>query len=1045
MQSNSPARFATILPILSVLLGAPPSLSRAGVCPPAAATKVAVSENKYDRFGTVATSGDTVLVGADLADSLGFHQAGVVYVYQVLGGSVTLTGRLEGYEIQSLMGFGNSVDIDGDTAVVGASREDEGAVDGAGAAYVFVRSGGIWTMQSRLTASDLPPEGHFGYEVAIDGDVIAVAATHSDSAAFDAGAVYIFERSGSVWTEQIRIIPADAASQDYFGQSLSVSNGTVVASKNADDAACPGDPLCDSGAAYVYVKTAGVWGLQQKIVAPDAAGGDFFGWSVAVDGDTLVAGARGDDDDGQDSGAAYVFNRSGGMWTLQSKLVASDASPLDGFGSGVELNEDTVVVGSPFDDDNGSGSGSAYVFHRNGTTWSESQKLLAADGDDGDGFGWLIGLDADTLVISALGDDEAGLYAGAAYVFTLDAGAWEERQKLSAIEEVEFQYLGDSVSCTQIWILAGEPGDDTFGADSGKAFVFDRFDATWRVEATLTAPDAEAGDGFGKSVAAESDRNVVGAPGEDDLGADAGAVYAYLGNASGWDFHAKFTAADGEAGDAFGSSLALHFDTAVVGAPGDDDGGVGAGSAYVFVVSGGGWSQEVKLTAADADPDDAFGSAIAISGDRAVVGAPGDDDGGADAGAAYVFERSGAVWTPVGKLTATDASTGQDFGRSVSVSGGLIIVGAPGDDEFGDGAGAGYVYADTGGGWSQQVKLAAPDAAGGDAFGSSVSASADYSFVAVGASGDDDLGADSGSAYLFATNFGQWALYDKLLGADAAPGDRFGNSLSIAPVPAGTEARLPSGEILPIPIVVIGARQNVGEGFTEAGALYLHTFALNCPPCGNGIVEAPEECDPGAWQPGGCCTVLCTAEPAGLACDDGDVCTTDDVCDASGVCDGDVVFGCGACGNGLVEGAEDCDPGVLIDGDCCGSDCMFDPPGTPCDDADICTMNESCSATGVCAGGGVFDCPDGNVCTRDACVDGACINVPGIFGDVDGNGNVDVFDILCMLDGFAGVFTNCTRATVDIAPCPGGDDLIDIFDILAVLDAFTGVDPCNCP
>lgn len=159
------------------------------------------------------------------------------------------------------------------------------------------------------------------------------------------------------------------------------------------------------------------WSEQAKLTASDAAAGDWFGYSVAVSGDTAVVGANGDDDGGSASDSAYVFVRSGMSWNEQTKLTASDPAIGDNFGTSVALSGHTAVVGAPFDDDGITNSGSAYVFVRSGTSWSEQAKLIAGDADAGDNFGRSVAVSDDTAVVGAYQDDDGGSNSGSAYVF----------------------------------------------------------------------------------------------------------------------------------------------------------------------------------------------------------------------------------------------------------------------------------------------------------------------------------------------------------------------------------------------------------------------------------------------------------------------------------------------------------------------------------------------------------------------------------------------------------------------------------------------------
>ena len=266
--------------------------------------------------------------------------------------------------------------------------------------------------------------------------------------------------------------------------------------------------------------------------------------------------------------------------------------------------------------------------------------------------------------------------------------------------------------------------------------------------AKIVASDAEGNDDFGFSVSIDGDYAIVGAKDEDTASSNAGAAYIYFRDAGGsWSQQAKLLASNAGFGDRFGYSVSISGDYAIVGAYAESAGGSQAGTAYVFVRSGTSWSQQSKLVASDAQASDFFGFSVSISGDYAVVGAYREDAGGTDAGAAYVFARSGTSWSQQAKLVASDAEVDDFFGYSVSISGDYAVVGAIDEDAGGTGAGAAYVFARSGTSWSQQSKLVASDAQASDFFGGSVSISG--SFAVVGADGEDDGGSAAGAAYIF--------------------------------------------------------------------------------------------------------------------------------------------------------------------------------------------------------------------------------------------------------------------------------------------------------
>jgi hypothetical protein len=392
---------------------------------------------------------------------------------------------------------------------------------------------------------------------------------------------------------------------------------------------------------------------ETHLFASDGAGGDNFGLSVAISGDTAVVGACCDDTAaGANAGSAYVFVRSGTSWSEQAHLFASDAAGGDQFGSSVAISGDTIVVGAIFDATAGGsfGGGSAYVFVRSGTSWSEQAHLFASDGAAQDFFGSSVAISGDSIIVGAFIDDTAG------------------------------------------------------GTNAGSTYVFVRNGTSWSEQAHLFASDAAADDHFGVSVAISGDTIVVGASNDTTAGgANAGSAYVFVRSGTNWSEQAHLFASDAAGDDGFGNfdQVAITGDTIVVGADSDNTAaGTEAGSAYVFVRSGTSWSQQAHLFASDAAAFDLFGGSVAISGDTIVVGAEFDATaGGTHAGSAYVFVRSGTSWSDQAHLFASDGLTGDNFGEEVAISGDTIVVGAYQDDTenaAGDtisGIGSAYVYA----------------------------------------------------------------------------------------------------------------------------------------------------------------------------------------------------------------------------------------------------------------------------------------------------------------------------------------------------------------
>ena len=355
--------------------------------------------------------------------------------------------------------FGYSVSIDGDTAVIGAIFGGDNGYD-SGSAYVYVRSNNLWTEQQKLTAKDAAEDDFFGNSVSLDGDTAVIGAYADDNYK---GSAYVYVRSNGVWSEQAKLTASDGAQDDYFGNSVSIDGDTAVIGAQDDD-----DNGTQSGSAYIYVRSNGVWSEQQKLTASDGAQYDSFGSSVSLDGDRAVIGALGDDDNGQASGSAYVYVRSNGGWSEQQKLTASDGAEYDYFGRSVSIDGDTTVIGAP-DDVAVPTSGSAYVYVRSNGVWSEEAKLTASDGAAGDTFGLSVSIDGDTAVIGAQDDDnDNGSYSGSAYVYVRSNGVWSERQKLTASDGAQYDSFGSSVSLDGDRAVIGARQ-----ADKGSAYVYD--------------------------------------------------------------------------------------------------------------------------------------------------------------------------------------------------------------------------------------------------------------------------------------------------------------------------------------------------------------------------------------------------------------------------------------------------------------------------------------------------------------------------------------------------------------------------------------------
>jgi len=408
-----------------------------------------------DSFGmSVAMSGDTLVVGAINEDGLN----GAAYVFVRTAGVWSQQAYLNASNAQHGDHFGISVAISGNTVVVGAYHEDSDAtgVDGdesnddalgSGAAYVFTRTGSDWSQQAYLKASNTQAGDSFGESVSISGDTVVVAAMEKDD---QAGAAYVFTRTDTSWSQQAYLKASNTQAGDKFGKSVALSDDTLVVGAYFEDSSATvinGDETDDlatsAGAAYVFIRTETTWSQQAYLKASNAEAGNRFGWSAAISGESVVIGAT---NKGADfAGAAYVFNRSGTSWSEQAYLQASNAGYADFLGTSVSISGDTLVVSAYSEDSNSTGidkdgtnndakdSGSAYIFTRTGTDWSQFAYLKASNTEESDRFGWSATISGDTAVIGAIWEDSnakgvngsednaSARDSGAAYAFKLSA------------------------------------------------------------------------------------------------------------------------------------------------------------------------------------------------------------------------------------------------------------------------------------------------------------------------------------------------------------------------------------------------------------------------------------------------------------------------------------------------------------------------------------------------------------------------------------------------------------------------------------------------
>ncbi len=640
---------------------------------------------------------------------------------------------------------------------------------------------------------------------------------------------------------QVKILSAShGVIKDYFGTSVAVSGDTaIIGSPHANS----GD-FALAGKAYVLSRNQGGannWGEVKILTASDAAAKNLFGDSVAIDGETVLVGSPFADSGGhEDAGKAYVFNKDqGGVnnWGQVAIISASDKADSDLFGYAVAVDGTTAIVGASDADSGGTCRGQAYVFskdHGGENTWGQVKILTASDAANYDYFGYSVAVDGTTAIVGARGADSVSFNCGQAYIFSKDHGGentWGQVKILSASDKDFSEYFGSSVSVDSTTAIVGAPGADSGGSNRGQAYIFSKDhggENAWGQVKILTASDAADNDSFGNSVAIDGDTALVGAPDADPGELEyAGKAYVFSqteGGVTNWGQVKILTASDAAESDYyyFGESVAIDGDTALIGAPEADLGGLeGAGEAYVFSKDQGGvnnWGQVKNLSASDPTPkSDFFGFSVAVSGNVAIIGAmDAEPDWTEGAGEAYIFSKDqGGVnnWGQVKILTASDMIEDALFGYSVAIDGDTALVGSRDASSGGNSyAGKAYIFSKDQGGantWGEVKILTASDADYEDSFGTSVAI--DGTTAIVGAPGADSGGSNRGQAYIFSKDHGgenTWGQVKILTASDAADDDSFGYSVAI------------DGDT-----ALVGSPEAGFEGCADAGKAYV--FARN--------------------------------------------------------------------------------------------------------------------------------------------------------------------------------------------------------------------------
>jgi len=755
-----------------------------------------------DRFGdAVALSGDYAAVGAYYETTLG-EEAGAVYMYRRTADGWVEDAKLTASDGHAGAHFGYSLALAGEYLVVGAPRDSTRGVR-AGAAYVYHRTATGWAEEGKLVTpgNDLANFNGFGRSVSISGKRMLVGVPGR-------GIAYVYVKTVQGWVQENALVRPSDERGDFFGNAVAIAgNYAVVGAPGSDVGAY------DAGAAYIYEYTGGQW--QYAKLVRDAFGTveAYLGNAVAITASGYaIVGAPRQSSILDYAGAVYVYHRGRVGWSLEEQLMPSDVGRHHEFGWYLAFGGDDLIVASPGANTFVTGRGVVYTYKvsvdGNSIPWAED---VAAETSEGVALSLALrGTDVDSerlnyRVVQAPRYGTLSL-SGGSITYTPNAGyigvdtltyrasdgvldsneatvmitVWPtptlsfETTRLESDFGAGDEYLGSAVALSGNYAIVGAQNGGGRFSSAGVSYVYHRTPSGWGKQARLTGSESGGSDDFGASVAISSAYAVVGAPGHSRPLNAAGAAYVYERTGTVWTEVAKLTHADIQVGDDFGLAVALSGDCAVVGAPyanvfGDND-----GAAYVYCRTAEGWTQEARLTPADALSGMKFGGAVALMGDLAIVGADEELTLGSDAGAAYVFRRTEVGWVEEAKLLASDGGEGAFFGQSVAIGDGYIVVGAMRQDR----TGAAYVFRKTESGWMQDAKLTALDGAAWDRFGTAVAASGAY--VLVGARLEDSITrTNTGAAYIYRAAESGWVAEGKLRDTVGSANAQFGTAVAL--------------------------------------------------------------------------------------------------------------------------------------------------------------------------------------------------------------------------------------------------------------------------
>lgn len=700
-----------------------------------------------DRFGSaVSIYGTTILIGAEGDSTNNLENSGSAYIYKRTGENWNFVNKLTaGADSKTNYKFGQAVSISDDNLMIGAnydvgtdgevfpfhfdgvswnalpkiispevgtdwkfgqaidSYQNEFIIGGYNTAYHYTFFNGQLYHQHTFTGS-----ARFGHSVSIDGVYFAVGSPNLGI--YDnPGSVSIFKRNplGGFQWEWVSLGSVSAPNESYsnhFGYSVDLdrvfnNGGTLVVGAPRSNAGNYGTE--QNGAVFVFHRNNNAWNYSATIIPSDAASFDKFGTTVCAQNFDLIVGVPESDDNGNQSGSAYIYDDIDDIQAVPevsfNQLAENDfsiISPLDAaesdyFAKAVDVSDSFAICGASWKDL----GGSAYIFKPNGANWVQDQKLIPSiQPQQSDLYGHSVATDGNFAFVGTPWANDNGSKSGAVVVFENQNGVWTEQQRLAPNDASLNQYFGWSVSVKDSFAIVGAYGDwnnenQPGLVQTGTAYIFKNVGGIWVQMEKLVPSDGASQDYFGAAVAIHENFAVVGSYKKDGSSIDNGAAYIYEKIAdNNWSNETKILPSDSQGFGRFGFAVDIYGDYTIIGSPQTFDSGDDSGSAYIFKNDGNGnWNQQIKLNSLHQRENEEFGLSVSIANARAIVG-------GKRVNAATIFVRNNDTWDYQHRLQSNLFNNFLFNGYKVGISNSFAIIGNESKNlNFVD-SGAGYIY-----------------------------------------------------------------------------------------------------------------------------------------------------------------------------------------------------------------------------------------------------------------------------------------------------------------------------------------------------------------